>query len=188
MPISAPGNRAADRAGAQATARPSAGRGAIAAPGSVERGGAPRGRSAQHGFTLIELMVVVLVIALASTAAVLAMPDPHGRVIDEAARFALRVRAARDGAIVTAQPTSVWVTPGGYGFDRWDGGRWVAMDDKPLKVAQWGRGTSVSIGDRVRVIFDTTGMADRPLSIPLLRERARATVTIGATGAVQVDG
>lgn len=155
----------------------------ISVPGNKRGSGV---RSA--GFTLIELMVVVMVFALAATAAVLAMPDPRGRVIDEAARFALRVRAARDGAIVNAQPTSVWVTPGGYGFDRWDGGRWVAMDDKPFKVAQWARGTSVTTGDRVRVTFDTTGMADRPAVIPLLRERARATVTIDPTGAVRVDG
>ncbi len=101
----------------------------------TERGFDSFGRSAEHGFTLIELMVVMLVIALAATAAVLAMPDLHGRVIDEAARFALRVRAARDGAIVDARLVSVWVTPGGYGFDRWESGRWVAMDEKPLTVA-----------------------------------------------------
>ncbi|QKS01276.1 prepilin-type N-terminal cleavage/methylation domain-containing protein [Sphingomonas sp. CL5.1] len=154
---------------------------AISAPGNSYPG-----RSA--GFTLIELMVVMLVIALATAAAVLAMPDPRGRVIDEAARFALRVRAARDGAIVDARPVSVWVTPGGYGFDRWEGGRWVAMDEKPLTVAQWGRGTTATIGDRLRVTFDATGMADRPAAIPLLRERARATVTIDPTGAVRVDG
>ena len=154
----------------------------------TERGFDSFGRSAEHGFTLIELMVVMLVIALAATAAVLAMPDPHGRVIDEAARFALRVRAARDGAIVDARPVSVWVTPGGYGFDRWESGRWVAMDEKPLTVAQWGRGTTATIGDRLRVTFDATGMADRPAAVPLLRERARATVTIDPTGAVRVDG
>lgn len=168
-------------------------------PGSVEPGfrfsrrSAEHGfrfswRSAEHGFTLIELMVVITVIALAASAAVLAMPDPRGRVIDDGARFAVRVRAARDGAIVNARPTSVWVTPQGYGFDRWDGGRWVAMDEKPLKVAQWARGTSATIPDRMRVTFDTTGMADRPATIPLLRERARATVTIDPTGAVRVDG
>jgi len=150
------------------------------------RGSDGSGRSA--GFTLIELMVVMLVIALAGTAAVLAMPDPRGRVIDEAARFAVRVRAARDGAIVAARPVSVWVTPDGYGFDRRDGGRWVAMDEKPLRVEQWGRGANATIGGRLRVIFDETGMADRPAAIPLLRERARATVTIDQTGAVRVDG
>ncbi|MFT3976708.1 MAG: GspH/FimT family pseudopilin [Sphingomonas bacterium] len=142
----------------------------------------------QRGFTLIELMVVVTVIALAATAAVLAMPDPRGRVTDEATRFALRVRAARDGAIVDARPMSVWVTPQGYGFDRREAGRWVAMDGKPLTVTQWSGGTAVTVPGHLRVTFDTTGMADRPAAIPLLRERARATVTIDATGAVRVDG
>ena len=56
------------------------------------------GREAK-GFTLVELMVVITVIALASAAAVLAMPDPRGRVFDEAARFATRAKAARDVAV-----------------------------------------------------------------------------------------
>ena len=148
----------------------------------------PGNKRGSAGFTLIELMVVVMVIALAAGAAVLAMPDPRGRVVDEATRFALRVRAARDGAIVEARPMSVWVTPQGYGFDRWEAGRWVAMDAKPLTVSQWARDTAATVPGRLRVTFDTTGMADRPAAVPLLRERARATVTIDATGAVRVDG
>ena len=44
--------------------------------------------AAEGGFTLVELMVVLTVIGLASAAAVLAMPDPRGRLVDEGARFA----------------------------------------------------------------------------------------------------
>ena len=40
---------------------------------------------------------------------------------------------------VTARPVSVWVTPGGYGFDERAGGRWVALSDK-LRVVQWTNG------------------------------------------------
>ncbi len=133
-------------------------------------------------------MIVIAVIGLASAAAVLAMPDPRGRLVDEGARFATRVRAARDAAVINARPVSVWVTPTGYGFDERRGGQWVALADKPLRVAQWAQGTQATLGERTRVTFDSTGMADRPLVLPLRRERTRVTVTIDLDGRAKVDG
>ena len=148
-------------------------------------------RYAEHGFTLVELMVVVTIIALAAGAVAWSLPDPAGRVGDEAARFALRVRAAHDSAIVEARPVSVWVTAGGYGFDTRVGGGWTPLGAASFRVERWQPGTQATTGDpaaRVRVVFDTTGMADRPLDLRLQRRAARMTVHIGADGSVAVDG
>lgn len=148
-------------------------------------------RAARHrgvrGFTLIELMVVITVIGLASAAAVLAMPDSRGRLMDEAARFATRSRAAHDAAIVEGRPVSLWITPSGYGFDQWRGGRWSPMD-APLSVEQWRTGTAATGIARERVTFDTTGLADRPLTVSLAREGARVEVVIEADGRIRVAG
>ena len=136
-------------------------------------------------------MVVVTIVALAVAAVVLAMPDPGGRVRDDAIRFAARVRAAQEAAIVDARPVSIWVSAAGYGFDQQRGGAWQAMSDRPLRVTPWSKGTRaiVAIGQgRDRVIFDSTGMADRPLRVRLLGSGRGAAVSIGATGAVRVDG
>lgn len=144
----------------------------------------------ERGFTLVELMVVVTIIGLASGIAVLAMPDPRGRVQDEATRFALRVRAAHDSAIVDARPVSVWISGGGYGFDRRMAGGWVPIAEKPMRVERWSDGTRASIGDaagRVRVTFDPTGLVDRPAAVSLDRGGARATVNIDADGSVRAD-
>lgn len=149
----------------------------------------PTARKRQAGFTLLELMVAVILIGLASAMAVLAMPDPHGRLIDEAERFAARTRAARDQAIVGAAPVSVWVTGGGYGFDARTGGAWMPVADKPLRVERWREGTRVGLppSGRERVTFDPTGAADRPLDLRLSRERAAAAVVVAADGSVSVD-
>ncbi|WP_294354691.1 GspH/FimT family pseudopilin [uncultured Sphingomonas sp.] len=145
-------------------------------------------RPAERGFTLIELMVVVTIIGLASAVAVLAMPDPRGRLMDEAARFATRVRAAHDSAIIDARPVSVWVTPSGYGFDQWRGGRWTAMVEKPLRVERWSQGTGATGLVRERVTFDTTGLADKSLNVSLRRDGTSASVAIAADGSVRVAG
>ncbi|WP_082670050.1 GspH/FimT family pseudopilin [Sphingomonas sanguinis] len=151
----------------------------------------PAAARAERGFTLVELMIVITVIGLASAVAVLSLPDRRGRVTDEALKFAARVRAAHDVAVVEASPVSIWVTRGGYGFDRRADGAWTPMTAKPLRVAQWEDGTQAGIPDasgRVRVTFDVTGLADRPLELRLTRDRASSIVRIGADGSVRVDG
>ncbi|MGO1305718.1 MAG: type IV pilin protein, partial [Sphingomonas parapaucimobilis] len=44
-------------------------------------------RAWANGFTLVELMIVITVIGLASAVAVLSLPDRRGRVTDEALKF-----------------------------------------------------------------------------------------------------
>ena len=144
----------------------------------------------QRGFTLIELMVVVTMIALVSAAAVLAIPDPQGRVLDEAQRFAVRTRAAQQEAIVTAAPVSVWVTAGGYGFERRIAGAWVPVTEKPLRLERWRDGTRVDLpvaAGRARITFDPTGLADQPLDLRLARDGGAALVRVEAIGTVRVD-
>jgi general secretion pathway protein H len=144
----------------------------------------PVGNS-DRGFTLIELMVVVTLIGLASAVAVLANPDPRGRLLDEAERFAARTRAAQHQAIIAAAPVSVWITAGGYGFDQRRGGAWTPIAEKPLRVERWSKGTRA---DRpARVTFDATGLADQPLDLRLTRDRAAALVRVEANGGVRVD-
>ncbi|MET0370139.1 MAG: GspH/FimT family pseudopilin [Sphingobium sp.] len=147
-------------------------------------------RKGEAGFTLIELMVVLTIIGFTSAAVILAIPDPRGRVVDDAERFAARVAAARDEAIVTARPMSVWVSASGYGFDRRQDGQWVGMQEKPFLTADWKPGTRALVGaeGRQQIAFDGTGLPADPLTITLARDAERVSVTVDLAGKVAVGG
>src|SRR6202007_19181 len=104
---------------------------------SAEHGFEPPKRSAQQGFTMIELMVVIVIIGLMSAAVMLTTSDPRGGLSNEADRFAGRVRAAHDRAVVLARPVALWVSPTGYGFEERRDGRWMPLDQKPLTATDW---------------------------------------------------
>lgn len=144
-------------------------------------------RAADQGFTLVELMIVITIIGLASAAVALSLPDPRGRLAEEAERFAARTRVARDAAIINARPTSVWVTAGGYGFEVRRAGAWSASADGPLQVAQWAQGTRPLLAtQRERLVFDPTGLADHAFDLQLVRDDATQTVRIGADGSIRL--
>lgn len=146
------------------------------------------GSKTEDGFTLIELMVVVTIIALASAVVVFAIPDSRGRVIDEAERFAARTLAARDDAIVQSRDVRVLITASGYNVERRRRGEWQTMTEKPFKAAVWQPGTSVEIGPdgRQAIAFDATGAPSSPTTVILMRDNARATVTVSGNGVIRV--
>ena len=145
-------------------------------------------RSAQQGFTLVELMVVLTILGFISAAVVMAIPDPRGRVIEDADRFAARVAAARDEAVVTAAPMGLWVSASGYGFQRREEGRWVPLEDKPFVTTNWKGGTRALVGKdgRQQIGFDGTGLPTDPLTVTLAREGERVSVTVDMAGKVMV--
>lgn len=137
-----------------------------------------RMRRDETGFTLVELMVVIVIIGLMASVVVLAMPDPGGGVAAEAERFAARAKAARDLAIVEARPAMIAVDAGGYQVSRRVRGQW-----RPGERYDWQAGTAAA-GGATR--FDSTGLA-QPATLVLSRGGREARVEIRGDGTVHVQ-
>ena len=145
----------------------------------------------RNGFTLIELMVVIAVMALMAGAVIEPAGAPSSGPGAGASRFASRLAAARDEAIVSGRPISAWVAPSGYGFERYRGGAWQPVSTKPFQGDDWPLGTVVALpgdaGARASVRFDSLGLADRPGSFVLTRDGRSARVSVAANGDVTVE-
>ncbi len=144
-------------------------------------------RYAQQGFSLIELLVVIVIIGLLSTVVVVTMADPRGRITGDADKFAGRVRAARDSAVVSGRPMALWVSQTGYGFEQREEGAWHALSEGPLAAADWSRDAQARFDgvSQLRMVFDSIGRADQPLDFTLARDQQHVRVRVDLDGRVK---
>jgi general secretion pathway protein H len=149
-----------------------------------------RTRRAPNGFTLVELMVVLAIMALAATAVVLTIPGEERTVRSEADRLAARLAAARDVAVIEGRSVAVSFAPSGYGFERRISGEWQPLPGRAFEQRSWPGDVRFAAGDgqgAARVLFDRVGTSPTPQAVVLSGGDAREIVRVSATGEVSRD-
>ena len=143
----------------------------------------PRAR----GFTLVELMVVLAVLALAATVVVLTIPGSNARVTEEADRLAVRIASLRDLAIVEGRPLAVVVSPSGYAFERREADGWSALPGRAYARRDWPAGirlTEPASGAPLRIAFDNVGTISAGASLAISDGSTAARLRVSTTGEV----
>jgi general secretion pathway protein H len=136
------------------------------------------------GFTLVELMVAILIIGIASAALVLTMPDSQDRPARVAERLAARAAAARDLAIISGRPVRLTADETGLTATISAQNGWQAPQDTALARAALPGGLTLSADPAGPVEFDATGLAT-PARLVISGAGAAAAVTIDAGGGVR---
>ena len=98
------------------------------------------------GFSLIEILVVLVIIGLLASTVVLTMPDRNNLLREQVYRFAARVNMASQEGIVANRPMGLAISHSGYAFFRYQDGQWQDLaNDRVFGGEKWNAANSISI-------------------------------------------
>ena len=142
------------------------------------------------GFTLVELMVVLLIIGLMASVVIFSFPSGNSALQEDAQRFAARTAALRDNAILQSRPMAVQVTPSGYSFLERRKGSWSVIEDKPFMSTNWSSGVRAKTGKNgpMMISFESTGLPSNQAELVLQGDAQSRRILVAPMGDVKLDG
>ena len=103
-------------------------------------------KALQKGFTLIEIMVVVVIAAVLIGAVTIAFPPVGDKLLqEEADRFSSLIALAQDEAILQSNTLAFEVTEKGYSFYKNQSNNWVPISERPFTKRNLAVGVSTEI-------------------------------------------
>jgi len=141
--------------------------------------------------TLIEVMMVVFIIGLATGLVVLTLPPNPTPEQSDARVFAQNLSTAQDQAILSGQPVGLFLHRDGYTLQSWRAGRWEPVNGG----ANLSRGTQLDFrgGEREappegwpHYIFDPTGVS-LGADFQVRGRSERIDIVVNTNGEVQVE-
>lgn len=139
----------------------------------------------QNGITLLELLVVMAILALLASLAVFNAPPPRSSAKLEAERFAARIAAAMDDAVLLGAVMSVEITDEGYAILRYANGEW-----KPDAASSRFAARAFPREVAITVTVEEAARANRGAVAPAMQEEAARRIVfdpIGVTPAFVVE-
>jgi len=98
------------------------------------------------GFTLLEVMIVVVIVALLMSAVVPMVSRSSDDVLKEQAdRFSALVKLAQDESILQSRQLGLKIKESSYSFLQQDGDVWTAFEEGPFRARQLSGGTKIAL-------------------------------------------
>lgn len=151
--------------------------------------------SSQSGMSLVEVLVALFILALASAAIVMTLPRKPSRIDREVARLELAIDRLTDEAIASGEVRAIRLEDDEYVAQAWRDSRWVTLPRSAHKlpspltisVSTTRRGIQESdLKDWPDIVADATGIVSaRPLT--LAEGADRQELTVSSSGMVEVE-
>jgi general secretion pathway protein H len=149
---------------------------------------------ANAGFTLVEALIAIGVIALMASLVLFAMPGPERQARQMAERFAAFVARGGEESVMTNRPLALRITAEGYGFEARAPSGWAPTPPgDPLAFRRWPQGVQATVAEGLgpgqteghALVFDVLGAAS-PAEVRLASAGQIWRVRVNSNGQVDV--